>query len=521
MPSFFSRHLHGLLIWADRGRNKKHSPQCCKAIGHLQDVSKREIGPTTYKNRLRRLQFERARAATGARGATTGARDLRISSSSRVALWRAKDKIKELASKLETFHSSKSVHGVLSASWILRVILTAPNVSGRGLAEAFHLVVGSDRSMVSRESVKNIRAAFLEMWKDMIFGSLRDFIAAQRRQPQAPLAATGAIEFAGPNAVCVHVSHVQDEAELRLLSSDPSSRAGLPKRSRTSKVQIHVVTVTCGATSSGSKVMGQKSWNVPVELEGLVDKTAATLATSFERLVKMLLENMFPQPQPAPATGGRRKDSEPEVWMVHAIIGDAIGTNEAACKILWAVAATGAFKIVRYFLLVGKCGTHQSALSAKDGVIGRAAAAAAEAAGEGKEFEDVVANAVRIFKYLVPDYYEDFKSSIAKWVHLHVEVVEPGAIHQPQAVAHQPQAVAAALSHADRMQILYTKHVIPDELLQLWHGSTLTKLLTVAEHGQDHATIKDAWIKFFSRQTVAFGHPPHPLEVFFIPWCCG
>jgi hypothetical protein len=305
------------------------------------------------------------------------------------------------------------------------------------MAEAFHLVVGSDRSTVSRASVKNIRAAFLEMWKNLIFATLRDFIAAQRRgTPKAGSAATGANDFAGPNAVCVHVSHVQDEAELRLLSSDPSSRAGLPRRSRTSKVQIHVVTVTCK----------KKSWDVPVELEGLVDKTAPTLATSFERLVKMLLENMLPQPQPA--TGGRRKDSEPEVWLVHAIIGDAINTNQAAAKILWAVAATGAFKIVRYFLLVGKCGTHQSALSAKNGVIGRAAAAAAEAAGEGKEFEDVVANAVRIFKYLVPDYYEDFKFSIATWVHLHVEVVEPEAIHQPQ-------AVAAALSHAARMQIVY------------------------------------------------------------------
>ena len=52
---------------------------------------------------------------------------------------------------------------MLSTNWILRVTLTAPNVSGRALAEAFHLVVGSDRTMVSRESVKNIRAAFLEM----------------------------------------------------------------------------------------------------------------------------------------------------------------------------------------------------------------------------------------------------------------------------------------------------------------------------------------------------------------------
>ena len=206
----------------------------------------------------------------------------------RIALWRVQANIKKLASKLETFQSSKGVHNVLSQSWILRVMLTAPNVSGRAMAEAFHLVVGSDRSMVSRESVKNIRAAFLEMWKNLIFASVREFMAA-----------TGAIRFgASPNALCVHVSHVQDE-------------------------------------------------DIPVELEALADKTAPTLATSFERLVKTLLENTLPKPQPAtggarPATGGRRKDSEPEVWLVHAIIGDGIPTNAAAAKLLWAVAATGA-----------------------------------------------------------------------------------------------------------------------------------------------------------------------------------
>ena len=491
MPLFVERQLCSLLDWAGRACNQQRYPDCCSAIRDLQGAAQREAGPRTAHTRGRRLHEARARAATGAQRATTGARDaatgareIVISNYARVALWRKQKKIDVLTSKLKAFQSSKIVGGVISASWILRVILTAPNVSGRSMAEAFHLVVGSDSSMVSRESVKNIRAAFLEIWKNMIFASLRDFIAAQRRgTPKAVAAATGAIAatsaIAGPNVVCVHVSHVQDEAELRLLSSDPSNRAGLPRRSRTSKVQMHVVTVTCGARgagSSGSKVMGQRSWGVLVELEGLVDKTAATLATSFERLVNTLLENMLPRPQPS-----RRKDSEPEVWLVHAIIGDAISTNGAAAKILWAMAATGAFKKVRYFLLVGKCGTHQSALSAKDGVIGRAAAAAAEAAGEGKEFEDVVATVVRIFKYLVLDYYEDFKLSIAKWVNLHVEVVVP----------------EAASSHAARMQILYTKNVIPDELLQLWHSSTPAgKLQTVAKRGQDHTTIKDEWTKF-------------------------
>ena len=204
-------------------------------------------------------------------------------------------------------------------------------------------------------------------------------------------------------------------------------------------------------------MIGRKSWDLLLELEGLVDKSAATLATSFENLLNMLLENILP------AASGRSEGSKkPEIWLVHAIIGDAIGTNLAAAKILWAAAATGASKFVRYFLLVGKCGTHQSALSAKNGVIGRAAAAAAEAAGEGNEFEGVVSNAVRLFKYLVPDYYEDFKISIAMWVHSHVEVVKAGA----------PGVARAALSYADRMKMVYTKHVVPEELQQLWHHIT-------------------------------------------------
>ena len=50
-----------------------------------------------------------------------------------------------------------------------------------------------------------------------------------------------------------------------------------------------------------------------------------------------------------------------------------------------------------------------------DLLVGRAAAAVANAAEEGNDFEDVFATAARVFKYLLPDYCEDFKISIAKW----------------------------------------------------------------------------------------------------------
>ena len=122
--------------------------------------------------------------------------------------------------------------------------------------------------------------------------------------------------FSGPNVVCLHLSHVQDEAELRLLSSDPSTRVGLSKRSRSAKVQLHAVTASCGTMVAGSgELVQRRSWDILVELEARVDKTAVSLATYFERLVKTLLENML-------RIGGCREHSKPEGWVVHAIVGD-------------------------------------------------------------------------------------------------------------------------------------------------------------------------------------------------------
>ena len=157
----------------------------------------------------------------------------------------------------------------MSEEWVLRVMLTTPNVSGRAMAEAFHLSVGSDRNMVNRESIGNIRSAFLELYKELIFSTIRECVSARVQHEAATGASVAATGASGsiPTFVGVYMSHVQDEAELRLLSMDPSSGPGLPRRSRTSKVQIHVVHVTCDG----------RTWGLPVELEGLVDKTAAVL----------------------------------------------------------------------------------------------------------------------------------------------------------------------------------------------------------------------------------------------------
>ena len=130
MPLNLRRHFDVLLVWAGRVRNQQRFPQTCNAIRDLCNAAKNERGP---KARRSQLQAARPRAPV----------------SHRVALWRAKKKIADLTSEVENNQSSKGVHGLLSQTLILRVILTAPNVSGRAMAEAFHLVVGSDRSMVS------------------------------------------------------------------------------------------------------------------------------------------------------------------------------------------------------------------------------------------------------------------------------------------------------------------------------------------------------------------------------------
>ena len=130
MPSHFQRHLRGLLGWAARARNQERYPRCCIAIRDLRDAAANEAGPANRRRKRRQPQAARPEAATGAPAAAgpiaaTGAKDLHIPSSVRVALWRAKTRIKELTSKLAAFQSSKGVHNVLTQSWILRVMLIA------------------------------------------------------------------------------------------------------------------------------------------------------------------------------------------------------------------------------------------------------------------------------------------------------------------------------------------------------------------------------------------------------------
>ena len=84
------------------------------------------------------------------------------------------------------------------------------------------------------------------------------------------------------------------------------------------------------------------------------------------------------------------------MWVAHVILGDGIATNELAGKYLWS--CIGQMRLAsgtRYFLLVLKCATHQTGLSAKSSVIGRAAAAAG-----GELYKTIAGVAARLFKFV-------------------------------------------------------------------------------------------------------------------------
>ena len=179
--------------------------------------------------------------------------------------------------------------------------------------------------MLSRQSMSCIKASFLEFWKDMNHSVVREFLSMQLR---GVVSETALGVSAAPPFLGVILLHVQDEAELRLLSSDSSSRPGLPRRSRTSKVQLHVVRLLCK----------RKEFQLPQELQALQDKSAPTLATSLLSVLKTWMPTVQAALPKAAAHKGSR--SPKEIWFTHCLVGDGIATNEAAAKRLWEMRGT-------------------------------------------------------------------------------------------------------------------------------------------------------------------------------------
>ena len=445
--STLRRRLARLKEWF--GRAQRPYPRTKAALQHLEEAVNAEVGfgVSLRKRRHRPLKPQAAQASAAEPQAAQAAaaepqaaqaivakpkaaKSLAAEGESRKWYFQARRFRLErdaLAAKLRSITGEKE-QGSLSKEWLLRVILAQPNASVRSVEQSFADVLGSDFRTISRGSLNAVRDAWVEFYKPMVLEAGGRLVDACLRR---------AVEFKAGFAP-VYLVHVQDEADIRLRSESARDGPVVPSRSRSSKVQQHVLTMH----GAGGQVL-----DLPMELEALGDKSAPTLATSFERMLRWVSAGVFPQPQAG----------KPEVWVFHILLGDGIGTNEKAAKILWACIQQQQLSPgTRYFLLVLKCVTHQTGLSAKSSVIGRSAAIGA---GGGELYKTITGVASRLFKYVICDYYEEFVFSIREWVVQHLVV---------QSAEEAEDVVATGAAEA--LQRLYTEHVVPKEMLRLWNN---------------------------------------------------
>ena len=361
----------------------------------------------------------------------------------------------KLRAKLASHTAAKAGGHFVAPDWMVRVFLSTPSANARGLAKAFTEVVGMDAPTISRQSISRIRDAWVEMYKPMVYKIGADRVAAAEA-----IARRLRIDF-----VPVFFQQVQDEADIKL-RSELEKAFRILSRSRASKVQQSACTLF--------DMHG--SLDFPTELEALGDKTAATLATSFERLLRLVASMVIspatcddaPRPAPRGSALLPAAQAAPDIWLIHILVGDGIATNNAAAKRLWACVCDRSLgPRIRYLLVVIVCGTHQAGLAAKSAVVGRAAAVA-----RGKLHVDIIGVSVRLYKYLINDYYEEFVFSVNEWVVRDLVVL--------------PATSGDASSHARtvKMQTLYTEHVLPRTMLALWNNG-LDRLEHVVLAGQD------------------------------------
>ena len=115
-------------------------------------------------------------------------------------------------------------------------------------------------------------------------------------------------------------------------------------------------------------------------------------------------------------------------------IADGISTNEAAAKLLWAMLRDKPLaRGLIYLCLLVKCMAHQANLSTGSAVKYRAAACAGIQTPGKTLGESWCGVAVRLYKYLLLDYFEEFLRVTHDWIDRHLEVL-PWEAHSEAAI---------------------------------------------------------------------------------------
>jgi len=443
--------------------------------------------------------------------------------SRRNAVAYAKAKVRRLQEKLRTLELVKRRKGVgrLSPLFLARAALASPTTSARSFEKTWSDLVGSGDRGISRRQIARIRDAFVGVLKERSAEQLEAIaeraakcarIGAAARAPSllgVGLWAAGSSMAAAsraPSFATASVLHIQDEAALRLRSMADLSVTS-PSRSRSSMVQQHVVSVHFG---DGAII------SVPTEMDALERKTAAVMATSLDRVLRHCAQTIG-RGFASSRLSGLESDVLSEPWLVHILVGDGITTNEAAAKRLLAgVDLRSLPSGLCYFLLVVRCASHQANLAVASAVSGRAAKCGEEHTAEAPEQEpqdhralagsrtaphrNLCGAVVRVFKYLVSDYYDEYVANLRT----RAELLE--------ALVRTP-ATEAAHQKAVLLQRLYGEDVLPQSLLCVLNAG-LDSWGTCAQEGRTLAASRESLFQLLRRRILVVDEHPTLTRMF-------
>ena len=380
---------------------------------------------------------------------------------------RKDSKIKDLQAQLSAETRAKGRGGQITAEWLSRCAVAAPTVSLRSLVRSFKDIRGQDTAVVSRPTVKTARGALVKTLKIETGAHASRVVAADRARAEA---AKHEFHF-------VSVVHSQDAADLRLRSREDYA-SGLPTRSRASNVLGQVTALYVG----DSRI----SW--PTELVALGAKDADTLVTALEKTLRDISDKAGFACGSLLANGGAPASSgEPAggglvwTWVLHILLQDGINTNMAAAAALRKVVSeTPLGQRVRYFLVAMTCAAHTANLAT--GSVVQGVAAEIGDVCKSKLHLTIGGTAVRLYKYLLSDYWEEFVASTRGWVDRTLVVLS------------SDHRNAAHEDYMRRLQELYTTGVISDRCRRLFNGA-LKPLTHVVADGVDAQAERPAVVR--------------------------
>ena len=308
--------------------------------------------------------------------------------------------------------------------WFVRVCLSPPGVVPRTLAQWCRNFSEQETRNISQSYVGDVLDGFVEVVKELNKADLSKLVAV-------------AACFANcAESKPIYLKHVHDEASMRVKSylhaSGASASSQNPLRGRSSKVQNHVMNVHVGQTTK----------EMFTELMALHRKCADTIAVSLISVAQDAVSVVL--------QGIREADGATKIArVIHIIVGDSINTNDAACRRVAQYFLSKAAELgIRYSLVVILCASHLANLVVQIAICG-------QAMSNPIDEHLLCGTCSRLFKYLIPDYLEEFTFNLRD------------RIARGFALVHN-NADAELDRHASHLlQALYGESVLPGALLKL------------------------------------------------------